>query len=178
MKILAPLETAFDAVIRFLAFLSGFILLGIMICVCGDVIMRYFFNAPSTWVIEVSQYLIVYVTFLGAAWVLKDDSHVKIDILILRLNPKAQAITGAISSVIGVFVCLVILWFGSVETWDIHMRGIRSPSILEFPKAPVIGIIPFGCFFFMIQFVRRTKEFMQELRRIKRDSEKTHDGAA
>ncbi len=165
MRILARLEGVFDSLIGVLAAVSGIILIFIMGSVCVDVVMRYFFNRPLTWVIEIAEYLLVYLTFLGAAWVLKHEGHVRVDVLTLRFTPKVQAATGIISSLIGVFVCLIIVWFASIETWDNFERGIRNPSILEFPKAPLLAIIPFGCFFFMIQFIRRTWGFIQELNR-------------
>jgi len=158
------LEKIFDRIMAVLAFTSGVILIFIMGSVCVDVIMRYFLNRPLTWVIEISEYLLVYLTFLGTAWVLRNEGHVTVDILILGLNKKARAMTGIISSLVGLFVCLLIAWFGSVETWDNFQRGVHIPSILQFPKAPLLAIIPFGCFFLMIQFVRRTLGFINKWR--------------
>lgn len=165
MKTLAKLERIFDLLIGQLAFVSGVIFIFITVSVCVDVVMRYFLNRPMKWVIEISEYLLVYLTFLGAAWVLKQEGHVTVDVLTARLGSKAQAITGLISSVIGVFVCFIIVWFGSIETWDNFQRGVHIPSILEFPKGPVLAIIPIGSFFFMIQFIRRTLGFLSEINR-------------
>ena len=163
MSSMKRMERVFDVLIGALAFLSGVILLSITAMVCVDVVMRYFLNRPITWVIEIAEYLLVYLTFLGTAWVLKKEGHVTVDVLTLRLSPRAQAATNMVSSFFGLFVCLIIAWFGSVETWDTFQRGVRNPSILEFPKAPLIAIIPFGCFFLMIQFIRRGVGSMKDL---------------
>ena len=122
------------------------------------------------WVIEISEYLLVYMTFLAAAWVLKKEGHVAVDLFTARLKPKTQAIAGVMSSTIGAFVCLVITWFGSVETWDIFQRGVRIPSILEFPKGPILAIIPVGSFFFMIQFIRKAFGCMKDLNQMKNET--------
>ena len=150
----------FDLFLGLMAYLSGIILVFVMLSVCGDVVLRYFFNRPSSWVIEVSQYLLVYITFLGTAWVLKEDGHIIVDVVTVRLSPQTQAFLGIITSLMGAFVCLIIFWFGGVETLDHFQRGVRSPSILEFPKAPVIGIIPFGSLLLGLQFIRRTAKFI------------------
>jgi TRAP-type C4-dicarboxylate transport system permease small subunit len=167
MAIMKRLGRVFDFAIGVMAFMCGLILVFIMVAICFDVVMRYFFNRPSSWVIEISEYLLVYMTFLGAAWVLKYEGHVKVDALTIMLSEKMQTATGIISSLIGVMVCFTIAWFGSIETWDTFERGVHNPSMLEFPKAPILAIIPFGSFFFMIQFIRRTFGFIKELGQIK-----------
>lgn len=164
---LAKLENIFDGLIDLLAFVSGVIFLFITGSVCVDVVMRYFFNRPMIWVIEISEYLLVYMTFLAAAWVLKKEGHVAVDVFTARLKPKAQAITGIMGSTIGAFVCLIITWFGSIETWDNFQRGVRIPSILEFPKGPILAIIPLGSLLFMIQFIRRAIGYFKDLGQMK-----------
>ena len=164
MRIISRLGTVFDCAIVIMARLSDVILMFLMLSVCADVILRYFFNRPQAWIVEISEYLLLYITFLGAAWVLKNEGHVIIDILVARVSPTTRATFGIISSVIGTFVCLVVFWFGAAETLDIFKRGVAVPSVLEFPKGPLVAIIPFGSFFLMIQFIRRTFGFMRSFR--------------
>jgi C4-dicarboxylate transporter DctQ subunit len=153
--ILRTIEKTVDVIIRVMAELSNVIIVYLMLSVCADVIMRYFLNQPQAWIPEISEYLLLYVTFLGAAWVLKNEGHVIVDILLTHVSPKTNAVLGVISSIIGIFVCLIIFWFGTIETLYHLKRGVLNPSILEFPKAPLLAIIPFGSFFFMLQFIRR-----------------------
>ncbi len=164
MEAISKLGRVFDFAIDKMARLGDVILIFLMLSVCADVILRYFFNRPQAWIVEISEYLLLYITFLGAAEVLKNEGHVIVDILVARATPRTRATLGIISSVIGTFVCLVIFWFGTVETLDIFKRGVPNPSVLEFPKAPLVAIIPFGTFFFMIQFIRRTFGFMKSFR--------------
>ncbi len=161
--ILRVFEKTVDMIIRVMAGLSNVIIVYLMLSVCTDVIMRYFFNRPQAWIAEISEYLLLYVTFLGAAWVLRNEGHVMVDILLTRVSPKTNAVLGIFSSIIGVFVCLIISWFGTIETLYHFKRGVLNPSILEFPKAPLLAIIPFGSFFFMLQFIRRTLKFLRAL---------------
>jgi TRAP-type C4-dicarboxylate transport system permease small subunit len=172
LNMLKRLEKIFDSILVLLSVISGIIFIFIMSSVCIDVVMRYFINRPMKWVIEISEYLLVYMTFLGTAWVLRQDGHVTVDILTVRLNPKFRVIVGIISSLIGVLVCLIIVWFGTIETWDNFERGVRIPSILEFPKAPLLAVIPFGSFFLMIQFIRRAFGFIKKINWIKNGSER------
>ena len=164
MGAVSKLSHVFDSTITIMARLGDVILMFLMLSVCADVILRYFFNRPQAWVAEISEYLLLYITFLGAAWVLKNEGHVVVDVLIAQVSPKTRAVFGVISSVIGAFVFLVVFWFGTLETLDLFKRGVHNPSVLEFPKAPLVAIIPFGSFFFMIQFLRRAFGFIRSLR--------------
>jgi C4-dicarboxylate transporter, DctQ subunit len=164
MEAISKLGRVFDFAIDKMARLADVILIFLMLSVCADVILRYFFNRPQAWVAEISEYLLLYITFLGAAWVLKNEGHVIVDVLVAQVSPKARAVLGVISSLIGAFVLLVVLWFGTMETLDLFKRGVHNPSVLEFPKAPLVAIIPFGSLFFMIQFLRRTFGFLRSLR--------------
>jgi TRAP-type C4-dicarboxylate transport system permease small subunit len=164
MEAISKLGRVFDFAIDKMARLADVILIFLMLSVCADVILRYFFNRPQAWVAEISEYLLLYITFLGAAWVLKNEGHVIVDVLVAQVSPTTRLIFGIISSVIGAFVLLVVLWFGTLETLDLFKRGVHNPSVLEFPKAPLVAIIPFGSLFFMIQFLRRTFGFLRSLR--------------
>ena len=164
MGAISKLGRVFDFAIDKMARLGDVILIFLMVSVCADVILRYFFNRPQAWVAEISEYLLLYITFLGAAWVLKSEGHVIVDVLVAQVNLRIRAVLGVISSLIGAFVLLVVFWFGALETLDLFKRGVHNPSVLEFPKAPLVAIIPFGSFFFMIQFLRRTFGFLRSLR--------------
>ena len=55
----------FDGLVTAGAAAAGLIFLFMMVAVCVDVIMRYWFQSPMGWVVEVCEYLLLYVTFLG-----------------------------------------------------------------------------------------------------------------
>ena len=79
MKGLAKLVALFDLAIGVLFVLAGVLIMFVMLATSTDVTMRYFLNRPIVWLMEVSEAILVYITFLGCAWVLKRDAHVRID---------------------------------------------------------------------------------------------------
>ena len=112
MKALKYAELIFDVVIRAFLFVSGVLLTLIMLAVCTDVVMRYLFNRPIFWVAELSEYSLLYITFLGTAWLLKQDGHVKIDLFTSRLAPKKRERLAIVSASIGVFISAVFTYYG------------------------------------------------------------------
>jgi TRAP-type C4-dicarboxylate transport system permease small subunit len=152
----------FDHILNAMAFLAGIILVFIMLSVGLDVILRYFFNSPMIWVTEVTECLLLYITFLGTGWLLRDEGHVKVDIILTRLKPESTAFLGILSSLVGIFVSIMLTFYGMSVTWNYFKRGIYTPTAMEIPVAAIILIIPIGSFSLLIEFIRRTGRFIGE----------------
>ncbi|MFC1902893.1 TRAP transporter small permease [Chloroflexota bacterium] len=164
MKQLTKLGIIFDKLTDFLAFLAACVLIFTMLAVCTEIVMRYFLNRPLIWVNEVTEVLLIYITFLGAAWLLRREGHVKVDILVAHLGQRTQAFLGIISSIIGLSICIVLVLYGIEVSGDYMKRGLFEPTLLELPKGPLLTIIPIGFFLLFIQFIRRTYGYIRSWR--------------
>jgi TRAP-type C4-dicarboxylate transport system permease small subunit len=125
--------------------------------------MRYFLNQPLQWIIEITEYALLYITFLATAWLLKREGHVTVDVILNRLGKRTQSFLGIFSSVIGIIVSSCLIWYGVEVAWDHFQRGIYNPTVLEFPKAPIIAIIPLGSLVLLFQFLRRAYGHLMKL---------------
>jgi len=152
---LRKMAVFFDSILKICAFLSGLLLIFTTLSVCIEVVMRYVFNQPLTWVDEITEYILLYITFLGTAWLLKKDEHVIIDLLLVRLREKSRVILGVVASALCILSCSALVWYGARVAWDHYQRGVYNPTLLEFPKGPIIAIIPVGSLLLLIQFLRR-----------------------
>src|SRR4030067_2227983 len=65
---------------KLLVLIASVMMAGLMIIVCLDLALRYFFNSPLLWGTEVTEILLLDITFLGMAWVFREDGHVVIDV--------------------------------------------------------------------------------------------------
>ena len=147
---------------------AAIVLMGIAcIIVCLEVFARYFLNRPQVWVFETTEYILLWITFLATAWVLRKEGHVKIDILINHLNPRAQAILNTITSVIGAIACFVIFWYGAQVTFAYYQKGIIIPKTLQLPKSPILAIISVGSLLLFIQFLRRAYRYLGLFRKLR-----------
>lgn len=151
----------FDRIIVGLAWAAGVLLAFATVTVCIDVVFRYFFNRPVAWVLEISEYILLYMTFMAAAWVLRDESHIKVDLLVNRLSPRGQTLMSIVTSVIGGFVMLSLAWFGGRVTLDFYRRGVPTLEYLKTPEYLVLMIIPAGSFFLGVQFLRRAHKYLR-----------------
>ena len=143
---------------------SAVVVLGLIItAVCVQIIMRYFLNRPLTWVIEMTEYALLYVTFLGGAWLLKQGGHVRVDIITGLMNVRWKNRCAVFSSALGLFVSLVLTIFGVIVTYDYWARGMFKPTILEFPTWIVLLSIPLGSLFLGIRFLKLMIDHIHKL---------------
>ncbi|MDH3884479.1 MAG: TRAP transporter small permease [Desulfobacterales bacterium] len=154
-------KNGFDFIIEFLAYLAGIILLMITFAVTGSALVRYLgFRAPI-WTLQYTEYGLLWFTFLGAAWLLREEGHIRIDTVISRLYAKARRKVEIIDDILGFIVSITIFWFGSLHTIDLYQRGIMEVKGVIVPKFPFFLIIPLGGLALSLQFVRN---FLKKIR--------------
>jgi len=153
----------FDKFLLVLFWLAGGLLMFATVGTCIDVILRYSLNRPIHWMLEITEYIMLYIPFLGAALVLKEEGHIRVDLLINRFSPKKKTWINIITSLVGGIVMLIYTVFGLQVTLDAFKRGTPSLESLRTPVFLIIMIIPIGSFFFTIQFVRQMAGYFHKL---------------
>ena len=156
MKVLVKAAALYDYLNNMLSGLVGLILVLMMLLVSFDVIGRSVLNRSIPGTIEISEWAIMCIPFLGAAWLLRSDGHVKMDIVLNRLSPKTRAILNFATSILGATLCFTFTWYVAQNTWDDCITGYYHVSVLSLPRAPFSGIMTVGFFLLGIQFIRRS----------------------
>ena len=152
-------------------FLGAAILAFLTLAVCWDVIARSVAGKPLVWLLEFTEYGLLFMTFLCTAWVLKNEGHITSDLLLVALSPKNQAFLNTATSLLGAVICLFLVWVGTVVSWEKLQEGAFQPTTIQPPDFPIFVIIPIGSFLLFIQFLRRAYKNMETWRaaRIKND---------
>jgi TRAP-type C4-dicarboxylate transport system permease small subunit len=127
-------------------------LLAIAAFVCIDVGLRYLLNRPLSWVTEVSEIALVYITFFGASWVLRHNGHVNVDILVSSLSNRSQALCQIAGHAIGLTVCVILVVYGISATWSAYARGLFKPTTLSAPTWLTLAPIPIGSALLSLRF--------------------------
>ena len=154
-KTLSKMSFFFDRILSALMFLGAVILAFLMLAVCWDVIARTVAGKPLIWLLEFTEYGLLYMTFLCTAWVLKNEAHVNSDLLLVALSPEKQALLNTLTSILGAFICLSLTWFGADVCLEKLQSGAYQPTANQPPDFPIFVIIPIGFFLLFIQFLRR-----------------------
>lgn len=145
----------FDLLEDVMAAMAACLLLVMMLATVAKVVGRTLFNHGILGIDQLSGTMMVYVTFLGAAWVLRNEGHITIDILTSNLSAERQRVLGIFSSIVGALACFAIAYFASVATALSIKRGVMVAAELEIPRAINLWVIPFGCIVMGIEFIRR-----------------------
>ena len=161
MKLLSKLATGFDRTIEGFAVLAAIIIAFLFGLVCVDVVLRYFFGAPIIWRMDVAAPAILYITLLVAAWLLREERHTKMDIVLTRLKPGTQTVINIITSSISALVCLLLVWYGTQVTYDHYQTGLFTWSTMEFPVWTAEIIVPVAGLLLFIQFLRRISGYFR-----------------
>ena len=131
----------------------------ITLAICAEVLLRYGFNSPISWVVEISEYSLLWITFLGASWVLRHGGHVRVDIALQYMSPTALRVCGLFSSAAGMLITLVLVGFGADATWTAFVRGAFKPTGTDVPTWMVLIVIPLGGLLLFIRFARMFVEY-------------------
>lgn len=130
-------------------------LLFVIGAVCLEIVLRTFFAMPQVWVIEFSEYALLYITFLGASWLLRTGGHVGVDLLTNALGRDWKRRLAIVSAAIGLFVAIVLVVFGAHTTIEQMRLGTYKPTVMEFPTWRVLLIIPLGSALLALRFLHR-----------------------
>ena len=155
-KLLEKGGALYDRIMNLFAFLAALVVISLVGILCYEVFMRYVIHKPPAWAWEVSECMLCLIAFLSAAWLLREDGHVSVDIVHSQLNPKLKTLSGIVTSALGMIICFIIALAGIGITIDHFHAGITVPGYLDIPKAPLLLFISIGCFMLSIQFFRQT----------------------
>lgn len=145
-----------------LAALAAVIILAMSFWITYDVLSRQLFNASSPWSFDLSEYALVWATFLGSPWVLLQDRHIRIEILIDAVPVKAQRIIGILVCLVGAFTCAILLWRTGIAAYEYYDRNVMMPRIWRIPRIWPYCIIPIGSALLTISFLLRMGLYMRE----------------
>ena len=148
-------KSGFDFIIESLAYIAGIIILAVTFSVSWTAVVRYLGFRPPLWTFQFTEYALLWFTFLGAAWLLREGGHIRIDTIVSRLPTKTQRHVGIINDILGFIVSVIIFWFGTLHTIDLFQRGIMEVKGATVPKSPIFLIIPLGGLTLAIQFARQ-----------------------
>jgi TRAP-type C4-dicarboxylate transport system permease small subunit len=104
-----------------------------------QVIMRYVFDAPLTWPEELSQILLVWMTFIAAVGLSRQGLHIRVEIVEAFLGPRGRNIQEALFNVLTI-VFMAALVIGG---WDMFQQLTfeRTPA-LRWKLNMVYAVVP------------------------------------
>ncbi|MBO1519206.1 TRAP transporter small permease [Oceanisphaera pacifica] len=129
--------------------LAAFALLVICLISLGNVVVRYTTDASFAFTEELSVFLLVVVTFAGAAVAARRHVHIRIELieglLPVRLRPVLYVLQWAAS----VLLLGLVVWYGALLAWEEYSweslsPGLGYPTWIYLIWLPVLCLIIIG----------------------------------
>jgi len=132
------------------------VLLGVTaVLITGDVVARNVGLGTLPWILEVSEYVLPLATFLVAPWLLARNEHVRLDVLLTALSPRAARALARAGDLIGLAVCAVFVVYGGRAIASSAQQGSLVIKSVVFPEWWLYAPVP-ACFALLaVEFVRR-----------------------
>ena len=151
MIVLRKILVLIDNISEWTGKIFSFLTLVLMLTVVYDVAMRYLFNRPTEWGLEMNGFLLLAISFLGGGYALLNDAHVKVTILHDRFSPRVKAIVDLFTFFAFFIVCVVLVSYGGRVAWDSLVHHTRTPSTWGPLMWPSQMLIPVGAVLIVLQ---------------------------
>jgi TRAP-type C4-dicarboxylate transport system permease small subunit len=111
-----------------------------VVLVFGNVVMRYGFNSGITLSEELSRWLFVWMTFMGAIVALREHGHLGTDMLVGKLSPRGKKFCLGLTYVLMLWMCAllfsgayqqaVINWDSTSAVMEVSMAWVYAPGVV------------------------------------------------
>ena len=147
----------YDALLYTMALIAAVTLVWLMVSVVLSVVMRNLGLQPFAWLFTSAEYGILYMTMLGAPWLVREKGHVHIELVTAALPPTLRRFVSRLVAALCVLVCIILAWYGlqlfltNIERNNYDVRAYYYPRWLltvTFPIAFSVMAIEFSRFVF------------------------------
>lgn len=130
----------------------------LVLVVCYDVFTRYVLRSSSVAVQELEWHIFALIFLIGAAYTLKHDGHVRVDVIYSRLSTRGKACIDLLGGLVFLIpFSILIIWTSKAFIDMSWMIRETSPDPGGLPARYLLkGAIPFGFVLVLLQGVAQT----------------------
>ena len=156
MNIFRAIETVIDWVGEHVSLLN-FVL---VILICIDVALRYMFSFSKNWILELEWHFFAIIFLLGAAYTLKYDKHVRVDVFYQKMSQRQQAIVNLVGTLIFLFPwCYIVITTSTGFALNSWYMGEGSPNPGGLPARYIIkSIVPLAFILLLLEGIVLVKQ--------------------
>ena len=148
------MKRIYDAVLFGMAIIAGLLLVWLMLSVITSVLMRNAGLQPFAWLFTSAEYGLLYMTMLGAPWLVREKGHVHIELVTAALPVGLRRIVSRTVAGACVLVCLILAWQGADLVLTNIERGDYDTRAYYFPRWMLTIAFPLSFGMMVIEFSR------------------------
>ena len=148
---LLKIEKLMDRIIDAIGYVTGVLMILMILNVAFDVLMRYAFHNSSIGMQEVEWHLFAVIILFGTGYALRHNAHVRVDFLYDNFSYKTKAMINILGTLLFLIPLALLITYGS---YDFVMDAYTTGEISEDPgglthRWIIKGMIPLA-FTFLI----------------------------
>jgi len=155
-RILSCTASSIDRISVALSSLCALFILATACFITYEVIARHFFNRPTIWTFDTAIYLILAAMFFAAAHVAKDDGHVCVDFITIRLSIKTRSFLELITYSWSVLFCIVFVYSAVRMVYVSATQSILDNTDIALPLAIPQAALALGIMVLALQLIKIT----------------------
>jgi C4-dicarboxylate transporter DctQ subunit len=137
------------------AYIGGAVLLIMSFSIFYDILIRNISSFSAPWVMEVTQYEMVYFVFLAAPWILNKHGHVSFSLVVDHVDQRYRQALLKVAYVLGILGCLILTVCSFSLVCEYFSRNMVMESILSIPRWVAFIPIPLGGAVLTAEFLRQ-----------------------
>lgn len=139
-------------------------LVALAVVTVADVGGRYLFNRPLLGALELSEFMMVLLTFACFGYTELQNGHVDVDVLVDRFPPRGRALCEGFAALLSTGLWGTIAWRTALQAKRVHAAGETTSNLL-LPVSPFIWTAAVGSAIFALVLLVR---MLRALRRVVR----------
>ena len=143
MKIIHDIDKVINKILRFIVI----IMLSVMSVVVFAQVLFRIVHLSIPWSEELSKYLLIWSTFLGAAICIRKGSLVGLEFLKNSMSEEKQKI---LQTILNLIVCAMLLFLINVGFWAVRRVWFQITPVLKLSMGLMYSAIPIGSVFMLI----------------------------
>lgn len=145
------LKQAYDGLLGGLAIVAGAIMAALFVVIITDVSMRTSGARPPNFTLSATEYGLLYMTTLGAPWLLRRGGHVSVNTFVDRLPARARFLLLRVVHLLAAVTCAIVAYYAFKVASTITGIDIRSVPV---PRWVVLVTMPLSFALLAVEFVR------------------------
>ena len=165
----ARLAKTYGLILEFCGLVAAALVLAMTALIVADVVLRNLFNTTIPASVELTEYALFYTSTFAAPWLLRRGQHIRIDVLIARLAPKAGWRMEIACDLVGIALSLLLLWFSTTMV----LRSLNAQTLvvknLIFAEWYVLWPLPVMFLLLSVEFAFRIQRLFAGPRQARRE---------
>ncbi|MET3614369.1 TRAP-type mannitol/chloroaromatic compound transport system permease small subunit [Rhizobium aquaticum] len=126
MQALLSISRVIDKVSEVIGKFSGYLVLACCLISAANAAIRYTFNYSSNAWLEIQWYLFAFIVLLGAAHTLRNNEHVRVDLIYGSVSPRARMWIDVVGIIFFLLpACLYLAWL----SWPFFLLSFKENEI-------------------------------------------------